>query len=97
MTHSGADEDWCEILLDGEVFTDKPPGASGKGGDPLPAIANDSSVTAKATAKCVKTVASLYSGKRKVKHTLSCATQMGRCARPPRARSWTAPWTPLRH
>ena len=73
----GADDDWGEILLDDEVVADKPSGASGKGGAPLPVIKNEPADVAKATARCDRTLQSLYAGKLKVKNTLSRATNMG--------------------
>ena len=73
----GADDDWGEILLDDEVVADKPSGASGKGGAPLPVIENEPADVAKTKAKCDRTLQSLYSGKLKVKSTLSRATNMG--------------------
>ena len=66
-----------EILIDDEVVADKPSGASGKGGAPPPVIDNEPTDVAKTKAKCDKTLHLLYSGKQKVNHMLSCATNMG--------------------
>ena len=73
----GADDDWGEILLDDEVVADKPSGASGKGGAPLPVIENEPADVAKTKAKGDRTLQMLYSGKHKVKSALECATTMG--------------------
>ena len=91
----GAEDEWGEVLLDDEVVADTPSGASGKGGAPVPVIKNEPADVAKATARCDRTLQSLYSGKLKVKNTLSRATIMGG-ARPVWARSWTVPRPPPR-
>ena len=66
-----------ETLLDDEVVADKPSGASGKGGAPLPVIENEPADVAKTKAKCDRTLHLLYPNKHKVKNTLSCATTIG--------------------